>query len=178
MGIPVLFLLLYLEIPLVELKLSELDCFFSFSFCFKYFFLPLAWFGTPEARDCYLYLMVPIWMSLSCSWVKYSMKSASAGILQFLVVSLLEWNVETNTEYWGPSLESEISWFWTHCIKIVYDVNSIIKSWWGAQGKGPTMDLEFYVSIVKINAYRYHASQTQYKSRHHVNMQFKKNTHN
>ena len=51
-----------------------------------------------------------------------------------------------------------ISWFWPHCIKIVHDVNIVIKSWWGAQGQGPTMFLPFYVSTVKIDAYGYSAS--------------------
>ena len=36
------------------------------------------------------------------------------------------------------------------------------------------MDLVFYVLEIKIDAYGFHASQTQYKMRHHVNMQFNK----
>ena len=36
------------------------------------------------------------------------------------------------------------------------------------------MDLVFYVSTIKIDAYGYHAIQEQYKLRHHVNMQFNK----
>ena len=45
-------------------------------------------------------------------------------------------------------------WYW-----IAYDVNSVNKSWCGAQGKGPTMDLVFYVSVIKIDADGYCASQ-------------------
>ena len=40
------------------------------------------------------------------------------------------------------------------------------------------MDLTFYVSKIKIDADGYHASQEQYKMRHHVNMHFNKDTHN
>ena len=32
----------------------------------------------------------------------------------------------------------------------------------------------FYVSTIKINAYGYRASESQYKLRHHVKMQFNK----
>ena len=50
-----------------------------------------------------------------------------------------------------------ISWYW-----ITYDVNIFIWSWCGAQGKGPTMDLVFYVSAIKIDADGLCASQAQY----------------
>ena len=56
-------------------------------------------------------------------------------------------------------------------LKLVHDVNIIIKSWCGAQGQGPTIDLVFYVSAIKIDTYGYHAIQTHYILRHHVNMQ-------
>ena len=56
--------------------------------------------------------------------------------------------------------------YWIAC-----DVNSINKSWCGAQGKGPTMDLVFYVSVIKIAADSLCASQAQYVLRHHVTMQ-------
>ena len=36
------------------------------------------------------------------------------------------------------------------------------------------MNLSFYVSIIKIDTYGYHASHAQYKLIHHVNMQFNK----
>ena len=36
------------------------------------------------------------------------------------------------------------------------------------------MDLAFYVSGIKIDTYGSHASQAQYRLRHHVNMQFNK----
>ena len=39
------------------------------------------------------------------------------------------------------------------------DVNSVNKSWCGAQGKGPAMDLVFYVSEIKIDANGYRASR-------------------
>ena len=45
---------------------------------------------------------------------------------------------------------------------------------WGDKGQGPIIDLEFYVSAVKIDAYGSRASQAQYKLIHHVNMQFNK----
>ena len=38
------------------------------------------------------------------------------------------------------------------------------------------MDLVFYVSAIKIDAYGLCASQAQYILRHHVNMQINKNT--
>ena len=44
----------------------------------------------------------------------------------------------------------------------MYDVNSVIKSLCGAQGKGPTMDLVFYVSAIKIDADGFSASQGHY----------------
>ena len=53
---------------------------------------------------------------------------------------------------------SLISWFWLYYIKIVNDVNIVIKLWWGAQGQGATMDLAFYVLTVKIDAGGYRAS--------------------
>ena len=56
------------------------------------------------------------------------------------------------------------------------NVNSINKSWCGAQGKGPTMDLVFYVSAIKIYANGLCASQAQYVLRHLVKMQIIKNT--
>ena len=40
--------------------------------------------------------------------------------------------------------------------------------------QGPAIDLEFYVSTIKIDTYGSCASQAQYKLRHHVNMQFNK----
>ena len=67
-----------------------------------------------------------------------------------------------------------ISRFWPYCIKIVHDVNIVIKSWRGAQGQGLTIDIALYVSAIKIGAYGSRASQAQYKLRHHVNMQFNK----
>ena len=36
------------------------------------------------------------------------------------------------------------------------------------------MDLAFYVSTIKIDTYGFRASQTHYKMRHHVNIQFNK----
>ena len=41
---------------------------------------------------------------------------------------------------------------------ILNDVNNINKSWCGAEGKGPTMDLVFYVSAIKIDVDGYRAS--------------------
>ena len=39
----------------------------------------------------------------------------------------------------------------------------------------PAIDLVFYVSAIKINAYGFRASQVHYKKmRHHANMQFNK----
>ena len=45
-------------------------------------------------------------------------------------------------------------WYW-----IAYDVNNVNKSWCGAQGKGPTMDLVFYVLEIKIDANGYRPSR-------------------
>ena len=49
-----------------------------------------------------------------------------------------------------------------HGIKIVHDVNIVIKSWRGAQGQGPTINLVFFVLEIKIDADGYSASQEQY----------------
>ena len=59
-----------------------------------------------------LALMVPIWTSLSCSWVRDSMKLASVAICQFRSVRLPKWKVLTNTENYGPNFErmDNISW--------------------------------------------------------------------
>ena len=54
------------------------------------------------------------------------------------------------------------------------DVNIVIKSWPGAQGQGPTIDLVFCVSDIKIDVGGYSASQAPYILRNHVNMQFNK----
>ena len=53
-----------------------------------------------------------------------------------------------------------------------------MSSWCGAQGKGPTIDLAFYVSVIKIDADGLCASQAQYIWRHHVKMQINKKYHN
>ena len=42
-------------------------------------------------------------------------------------------------------------------LKFVHDVNIIIESWKGAQGQGPTIDLVFYVSKIKVDANGSHA---------------------
>ena len=52
----------------------------------------------------------------------------------------------------------------------------LTKSWCGDQGKGPTMDLVFYVSTIKIDTNGLCASEPQYVLRHHVKMQINKNT--
>ena len=46
--------------------------------------------------------MVPLSTILSSSWVKGCIKLASDGICQFKMVILSEWNVITNTQYFGP----------------------------------------------------------------------------
>ena len=51
------------------------------------------------------------------------------------------------------------------------DNKQVNKSWCGAQRKGPTMDLLFYVSAIKIDADGLCASHAQYVLRHHVTMQ-------
>ena len=56
----------------------------------------------------------------------------------------------------------------------MHDLNIVIKSWWGAQGQLPTIELALYVSAGKIDTYGSCASQPQHKLRHHVNMQFTK----
>ena len=62
----------------------------------------------------------------------------------------------------NPFKGSVTPWFWPHGIKIVYYVNIVIKSWRGAQGQGPMIDLVFCVSAIKIDADVYSASQEQY----------------
>ena len=48
----------------------------------------------------------PIWTNLSCSCIKNSTKPSSEGIFQLGMEDLLEWKVETKTEYLEPSLLS------------------------------------------------------------------------
>ena len=48
------------------------------------------------------------------------------------------------------------------------DNKQVNKSWCGAQGKGPIMDLLFYVLAIKIDANGLRPSQGQCVLRHHV----------
>ena len=64
--------------------------------------------------------------------------------------------------------------FWPHGIKIVHDVYIVFKSWRGAQGQGPAIDLVFCVSVIKIDVDGYSASQAQHILIYHVNTQFNK----
>ena len=59
-------------------------------------------------------------------------------------------------------------------LKIVHDVNIVIKPWRGAQGQGLAIDLVFCVLTIKIDVNSYSASQAHYILRYHVNMQFNK----
>ena len=59
---------------------------------------PLSWF-----LDIWI---TPIWTNLSFSCIKDSTKVSREGIFQLGMESLLEWNVETNTEYSEPILLS------------------------------------------------------------------------
>ena len=52
-----------------------------------------------------------------------------------------------------PRMNLVISRFWPNCIKIVNDVDIIIKSWRVYQNQGPAINLTFYVSTIKIDAY-------------------------
>ena len=71
------------------------------------------------------------------------------------IVQVLSWNLKLIIyKLYNPI----ISQFWPYCIKIVNDVNIIIKSWWGAQGQGPAIDVVFYVSKIKIDSYGSRAS--------------------
>ena len=115
-----------------------LSCFFLYC-CLKslYFFLPLYGFKTPTTIAWYLLdLMVPIYTSLSFSWVNDSMKSTSDGMCQFRAVSLLEWNVLTSTEYYGPSFESMDNMRFPYFFSMPHysswstnDLNFVKKSW-------------------------------------------------
>ena len=48
--------------------------------------------------------------------------------------------------------------FRTHGNKIIHYVNIVVKSWKGAQGQGPAIDLVFYVSAIKDRLDGYSAS--------------------
>ena len=50
--------------------------------------------------------MTPIRINLSCSLIKESEKESNEGTFQSGNISCLEWIMETNTEYLGPSLLS------------------------------------------------------------------------
>ena len=53
--------------------------------------------------------------------------------------------------------------FWPHGIELVHDVYIVFKSWQGAQGQGPAIDLVFCVSSIKVDADDYSArSNTLY----------------
>ena len=66
--------------------------------------------------------MTPIRINLSCSLIKDSEKESKEGIFRSGKLSFLELNMETNTEYLGPSLLSMESTFCssfrsiTHCL--------------------------------------------------------------
>ena len=47
--------------------------------------------------------------------------------------------------------------FRTHGITIVHYVNIVVKSWQGAQGQGPAIDLVFCVQVIKVDTYGYSA---------------------
>ena len=64
--------------------------------------------------------------------------------------------------------------FWSHGIKIVHDAYIVFKSWRGAQGQGPAIDLVFYLSMIKVDVNGSHVGQAWYILRYHVNMQFNK----
>ena len=50
-----------------------------------------------------------------------------------------------------------------------------MKSWQGAQGQGPTIDLMLCVSVIRVDTDGYGAkSGTAYILEHHVKMQFNK----
>ena len=50
--------------------------------------------------------MTPIRINFYCSYIKVSKKESNEGIFQLGMEALLEWNIETNTEYSVPSLLS------------------------------------------------------------------------
>ena len=47
-----------------------------------------------------------------------------------------------------------------HGIEIVHDVQIVFKSWQGAQGQLPAIDLVFYVSMIKVDADGYSAESS------------------
>ena len=47
--------------------------------------------------------------------------------------------------------------FWPHGIKIVHDVYIVFKSWKGAQGQGPAIDLVLCVSVIRVDTDDYDA---------------------
>ena len=56
----------------------------------------------------------------------------------------------------------------------LYMMYIVFKSWRGAQGQGPAIDLVFCVSVIKIDADGHSASKAQHILRYHVNTQFNK----
>ena len=52
---------------------------------------------------------------------------------------------------------SVIPQFRTHGIKIVHDVYIVFKSWQGAQGQGPAIDLVLCVSVIGVDTDGYDA---------------------
>ena len=84
------------------------------------------------------------------------------------------WTSSKQFKKQAPAINHVIPRFWPHGIKIVHDVNIVIKSWQGAHGQGPTIDLVFCVSTIKIHSDGYSSSQEQYILIYHVNIQFNK----
>ena len=52
--------------------------------------------------------------------------------------------------------------FWPHGIEIVHDVYIVCKSWKGAEGQGPAIDLVFCVSVIKVDTDGYSSSEAHY----------------
>jgi len=78
-------------------------CAFPLPLCLHLGFWELLRSCTTSACSLGPFIM-PIWMSLYCSFVKSLIDFDNEATVQVnLVVNLLEWNVETNTLYYGPS---------------------------------------------------------------------------
>ena len=112
----------------LELEAPSEVCWFGLGFesnSFRSFFFYFPFACTLEEsvtrRAWYLeVLMTPIRISLSCFLIKDSKKESNEGIFQSGKPSRLEWNIETNIEYSGPSLFRMESTFCSSFLSILH----------------------------------------------------------
>ena len=107
--------------------------FFSFPPCFPFYYTFLV---SLTKRAWFLeVLRSPIYIILSCSWIRDFVKESSDGICQFGFVNLPEWKVDTNTDNFGPCFprieSTNCSFFLSipHCLHIITKDLNLVKNY-------------------------------------------------